>query len=111
MPMVDFEFKREGNTLKAFDKATGELIDSGEYVEITSHKQKRRFVAFEKYSYKKFELEEKLWVGADFLKRNLMSSVRYFNAPVLGSTRRMLIGGWLTTFCHTDERSRFVSVI
>ena len=84
MPLEDFEFKREGNTLKAYDKATGELVDSGEYVEITSHKQKRRFVAFEKYSYKKFELEEKLWVGADFLKRNLMSSVRYFNAPVLG---------------------------
>ena len=56
MPMVDFEFKRDGNTLKAYDKATGELVDSGEYVEITSHKQKRRFVAFEKYSYKKFEL-------------------------------------------------------
>ena len=84
MPLEDFEFKRDGNTLRVFDKATGELIDSGEYVEVTSHKQKRRFVAFEKYSYKKFELEEKLWVGADFLKRNLMSSVRYFNAPVLG---------------------------
>ena len=58
MPLEDFEFKREGNTLKAFDKATGELIDSG---------------------------------------------------PI--SIKRMLIGGWLTTFCHTDERSRFVSVI
>ena len=84
MPLEDFEFKRDGNTLKAFDKATGELIDSGKYVEVASHKQKRRFVTFEKYSYKKFELEEKLWIGADFLKRNLMSSVRYFNAPVLG---------------------------
>lgn len=84
MPMEDFEFKRDGNTLTAYDKATGELVDSGEYAETTNHKQKRRFVDFKQYAYKKFELEDGLWVGADFLKRNLMGTVRYFNAPVLG---------------------------
>ena len=84
MPMEDFEFKRDGNTLTAYDKATGELVDSGEYSETANHKQKRRFVDFKQYAYKKFELEDGLWVGADFLKRNLMSTVRYFNAPVLG---------------------------
>lgn len=84
MPMEKLEFKRNGNTLTAYDGATGVVVDQGEYVDVTAHKQHRRYVDFKAYGYKKFELEDKLYVKADFLKRNLMDNVRYMNAPVLG---------------------------